>query len=119
MTSAIHTVKNNNLRDRLLRIHEELKKGKSLVNLFSREIKELPAVVLQLIKAGEQSGNLAALLLKASNFLRTEVEVRVKNLTSLLEPATMLLVGLIVGFIVFSLLLPIVGISTIKNIYAG
>ena len=116
MTSAIYTVKNDNLRDKLFRIHEELKKGKSLVNLFSREIKELPAVVLQLIKAGEQSGNLADLLLKASNFLRTEVEVRVKNLTSLLEPATMLLVGLIVGFIVFSLLLPIVGISTIKNI---
>jgi type II secretory pathway component PulF len=116
MTSAIYTVKNDNLRDKLFRIHEELKKGKSLVNLFSREIKELPAVVLQLIKAGEQSGNLAALLLKASNFLRTEVEVRVKNLTSLLEPATMLLVGLIVGFIVFSLLLPIVGISTISSI---
>ncbi|RUM42268.1 MAG: hypothetical protein DSY34_02200 [Desulfurobacterium sp.] len=115
MTSAIYTVKNDNLRDKLFRIHEELKKGKSLVNLFSREIKELPVVVLQLIKAGEQSGNLATLLLKASNFLRTEVEVRIKNLTSLLEPATMLLVGLIVGFIVFSLLLPIVGISTINS----
>jgi type II secretory pathway component PulF len=115
MTSAIYTVKNDNLKDKLFRIHEELKKGKSLVNLFSREIKELPVVVLQLIKAGEQSGNLSALLFKASNFLRTEVEVRVKNLTSLLEPATMLLVGLIVGFIVFSLLLPIVGISTIKG----
>ncbi|ADY73039.1 Type II secretion system F domain [Desulfurobacterium thermolithotrophum DSM 11699] len=116
MISATHTVKNEYLKERLLLINNELKKGKSLATLFSKEIKELPTVALQLIKAGEQSGRLAELLSKVSKFLRNEVEIYTKNLTSMLEPAIMIIIGLIVGFIVFSLLLPIVEISTIKKV---
>lgn len=116
MTSATYTVRNDSLRYKLLFIHDELKTGESLTKLISQEINGLPVVVLQLIKAGEQGGNLAELLLKASNFLRVEIETRVKNLTTLIEPVTILIVGLIVGFIVFSLLLPIVGISTTINV---
>jgi type II secretory pathway component PulF len=54
------------------------------------------------------------MLEKASNYLKSEIEFKLQSLTSLLEPATMLILGLIIGFIVYALLLPIVSISTIR-----
>ena len=110
--TATETIKNTYLKKVLFKIKEEVKKGTPL-NKGLAELKA-PKVVNQLIRAGEKSGELSLMCKKAANYLRNEVEFKVKNLTSLLEPATMLMVGLVIGFIVYALLLPIVSISTIR-----
>jgi len=111
--TAAETVKNAYVREELLRTTEKVKRGSSL-NRSLKETELFPQVVLQLISAGERSGGLPKMAEKASNYLKGEVEFKLQNLTSLLEPATMLILGLIVGFIIYALLLPIVSISTIK-----
>ena len=112
LETASETVRNTYLREQINRMKEAVRKGAPL----HREFTELqaPRVVIQLIRAGEKSGNLGEMCQKASGYLKNEVEFKLKSLTSLLEPATMLVLGLIIGFIVYALLLPIVSISTIR-----
>ena len=111
--TAAETVKNAYVRQELLKTTEKVKRGSSLSQSL-KETELFPQVALQLISAGERSGELPKMLEKASNYLKSEIEFKLQSLTSLLEPATMLILGLIIGFIVYALLLPIVSISTIR-----
>jgi len=60
-----------------------------------------------MISVGEQSGQLEAMLDKIADTHEREIESRIIALTSMLEPAMILFMGLIVGFVVISILLPI------------
>jgi len=113
--TAAETVKNSYIREELKRTTEEIKRGESLHSTL-KKLNIFPRVVIQLVEAGERSGELPKMLEKASNYLKTEIEFKLQSLTSLLEPVTMLILGLIIGFIVYALLLPIVTISTIRAI---
>ena len=64
-------------------------------------------MVIEMIAVGEQSGNLEPMLYRVADAYEREAESHVLMMTSLLEPAMILLMGLIVGFIVVSILLPI------------
>jgi general secretion pathway protein F len=66
-----------------------------------------PPMVIQLIRAGEESGELEEMLEKAADLYDDDVEAAIASLTSIIEPAIILLMGVIVGFIVIAILLPI------------
>ncbi|MBW1861071.1 MAG: type II secretion system inner membrane protein GspF [Deltaproteobacteria bacterium] len=66
-----------------------------------------PPLVVQLIRAGEQSGELDNMLAKAAEVYEDDVESTITSLTSIIEPVIILAMGLIVGFIVLAILLPI------------
>lgn len=66
-----------------------------------------PPLVLQLVSVGERSGQLDAMLTEVATFYDPEIDVTVRNLTVLLEPVLLLVMGLVVGFIALSILLPI------------
>ncbi|MFC1884870.1 type II secretion system inner membrane protein GspF [Thermodesulfobacteriota bacterium] len=66
-----------------------------------------PPLVVQLIRAGEQSGDLDSMLAKAAESYEDDVESTVAAMTSIVEPAIILFMGSIVGFIVLAILLPI------------
>jgi type IV pilus assembly protein PilC len=69
--------------------------------------KEMPPALTQMIVAGESSGSLDSSLRKAAEFLDTETKAALNTFTSLLGPATVVLAGAVVGFIVVSLMTPI------------
>jgi general secretion pathway protein F len=66
-----------------------------------------PSMVTHMIATGEASGNLEQMLVKVADAYEAEVETKVTALTSILEPVIILAMGLVVGFIVISILLPI------------
>ncbi|PKN81591.1 MAG: hypothetical protein CVU51_13975 [Deltaproteobacteria bacterium HGW-Deltaproteobacteria-1] len=66
-----------------------------------------PPMVTEMIAIGEQTGSLEKMLNRIAIAYETEAQSDVMVMTSLLEPIMILLMGLIVGFIVFSILLPI------------
>jgi general secretion pathway protein F len=70
-----------------------------------------PALVVQLVNAGEQSGELGPMLAKAADVYDGEVESSVATVTALLEPVVILGMGVVVGFIVISVLLPILDLT--------
>jgi type IV pilus assembly protein PilC len=62
--------------------------------------------VTQMIDVGEETGRMSDMLIKVANFYDQEVEIAVKALTSLIEPALIVFLGGIVGFIVASIMVP-------------
>ena len=65
-----------------------------------------PAMVVDMIAVGEETGALDTMLSKVADFYETEVDAAVKAITSILEPAMIVVVGGMVGFIVISMYLP-------------
>ncbi len=75
-----------------------------------------PPVVGYMIAVGEQSGELENMLEQVALAYDEEVEIQVQKVTSLLEPLLIVAMALVVGFIVISIMLPILKISDINNI---
>jgi type IV pilus assembly protein PilC len=65
-----------------------------------------PAMVVQMLAVGEETGNLDHMLSKVADFYEDEVAAAVKALTSILEPVMIILVGGIVGFVVIAMYMP-------------
>jgi len=72
-----------------------------------RDAKVFPTMVGQMVAVGEETGALDAMLSKIADFYEDEVDAAIKALTSILEPAMIILVGSIVGVIVISMYLPL------------
>jgi general secretion pathway protein F len=75
--------------------------------------KVFPDLTIQMIQVGEQSAQLESMLGKMADVFENEVESTIMSLTSLLAPALILAMGVIVGFIVLSICLPIFEMSTL------
>jgi len=81
-------------------------KGQGLYQALSTS-NAFPGLALQMIQVGEQSGELERMLSKIADVFENEVTSSVVSMTSLLEPVMILVMGVIVGFIVLSICLPI------------
>ncbi|MGC8851940.1 MAG: type II secretion system F family protein [Minisyncoccia bacterium] len=91
----------------LLRISKEyLAKGLSIGDSFKRE-KIFPPVVTNLIAIGEKAGHIEEILETLSKFYESEIDVSLKTLVSLIEPVMLLVLGIIVGGIALSLIVPV------------
>ncbi|MDP2645848.1 MAG: type II secretion system F family protein [Desulfobacterales bacterium] len=84
----------------------EVVKGQGLGAALSRG-KIFPLLPIQMIQVGEQSGKLESMLHKVSDVFENEVESAIMRITALIEPLMILVMGVIIGFIVFSICLPI------------
>ena len=85
---------------------QDVREGQSLSAPLARS-GIFPAISVEMISVGEQSGNLEPMLYRIAEAYEKEVESNITMLTSLLEPIMILVMGLAVGFIVVSILLPI------------
>jgi type IV pilus assembly protein PilC len=94
----------------LLEASQDIKKGKKLAEILGRHRDIYPNLVIQMIKVGEETGETAAILKKLAGFFEEEVAVVVKNLSSIIEPVLMLIIGAAVGFFAISVIQPIYGI---------
>ena len=73
-----------------------------------------PLVVPQMVMVGEQTGKLDQILLNLADYYEEQADDRIKGLTSLFEPALIVLIGIGVAFVVFSILMPIYGIVQLQ-----
>jgi len=85
----------------------DLERGVSLSHSLERSPQLFPRILVGLIVVGERTGSLSPMLLSLSEFYDEEVSNRLKNLTSVLEPLLLLVMGVVVGAIALSILLPI------------
>jgi general secretion pathway protein F len=89
---------------------KDLEEGKGLSGPLTQS-GIFPPLVTEMIAVGEQSGTLERMLNRIATAYETEAQTDILVMTSLLEPIMILVMGLIVGFIVFSILLPIFGMN--------
>ncbi len=90
---------------------EEVRGGRSFADAIG-EYSEIPGILSQMAKVGEETGSLANILETLSNFYRREVNNAVDTLISLIEPAMIVALGLGVGVLLASVLMPIYNLTS-------
>ncbi len=95
-------------------ITEDIKKGSKLSSLISR-IKVFPPMLVSMIAIGEESGSLESMLERTSDFYDDELESSLQKMVSLIEPVMIIVMGVVIGFIVVSMMWPMMSMfKTIK-----
>ena len=85
---------------------KEVSQGRPLsMSLASSKL--FPDLAIQMIQVGEQSGQMETMLNKITDVFERELEASIMGITSLIEPLMILIMGIAIGFIVFSICLPI------------
>jgi type IV pilus assembly protein PilC len=87
-------------------VRKALEQGKNLADPL-KETNVFPGMVTQMIGVGEQTGAMDAMLQKIADFYEEEVDAAVKDLLAALEPAMIVILGVVVGGIVISMYLPL------------
>jgi len=95
-----------------LNVYEEVRQGKKIAFGLSR-YSLMPSNVVQMIRSGEDSGNISDVLRDVSSFYARELKTVIKTVTSMIEPIMILVMGVLVGFIAMSIILPIFKMSSI------
>lgn len=90
---------------------EDLRRGETLADFLMKRNKIFPQIFSAMVEVGEQTGNLEENLLYLSEYYTDEVDDSLHNLTSLMEPMLILIMGLIVGFVALSIITPIYSIT--------
>jgi type IV pilus assembly protein PilC len=106
LSISAEAVNNSILKDEIDDAAQKVKSGKALsASLMEKE--HFLKLVPQMIKVGEQSGTLGAMLDKVATFYEDEVDQAVKNLSTIIEPVLMIVLGVLVGLIIVAVLYPV------------
>lgn len=103
--SAAATTNNAVVIEKMKLANEGLQKGERLTGMITAT-GLFPPMMLSMVKIGEESGSLESMLVKTSDYYEEELETAIKQLLSLLEPAMIIVMGVIIGGIVASVMLP-------------
>ena len=105
------TTKNLVYKERYRGLAEAVLRGERMSGQLAKDPELFPAVATQMIAVGERTGSLSSTLVYLSELYEAEVDDFTKNLSSLIEPALMVMMGVLVGFIAISIITPIYGIT--------
>jgi type II secretory pathway component PulF len=107
---------NNQVLARVLDVvHKRIIEGTDIATPLKKS-RVFPPVVGYMVAVGEQSGQLEEMLDRVAEAYDEEVTVQTQKVTSLLEPLLIVAMAVVVGFIVISVMLPILNISDIRSI---
>ena len=99
---------NNLVFERMFqRVFESIREGDTIADPL-KESRLVDDMVVNMVEVGEETGDLDTMLYKIADFYDEEVDTAVKAMISALEPAMIVVLGLIIGFIVISLFLPLI-----------
>ena len=101
-----YVVSNVVLADVIDKARTQVKEGESLAAPL-RQSRQFPPLVTQMIAIGEKTGNVEVMLEKIADGYELEVDTTVNSLTTLLEPLMIVVMGGMVGLVVFAIMLPI------------
>lgn len=107
LTITANSVSNEIYKDFILLVGDELRKGLPLTEIFKKRPDLFPNLLTNMMAVGERTGTLESVLETLNSFYDEEVDRTLKNLVNLMEPAMLLVMGLVVGGLAISILIPI------------
>jgi type IV pilus assembly protein PilC len=111
ITITSSTFTNLVYRDIILGAADAIRRGETLGTYLEKHPKQFPPLMSGIVTIGEGTGNLEDNLIYLSGHYTEETEEALKTLTSLLEPILLIGMGLLVGFVALSIILPIYSLS--------
>jgi type IV pilus assembly protein PilC len=106
------TIGNRVLEKVIEQVIQSVREGQSIAEPLTRS-KVFPSMVTKMVSVGEQSGQLDKMLVKVADFFDEQVDAAVENLTSLIEPFIIGFLGIVIGFIVMALFMPILNMTSL------
>jgi len=111
LTIVARSSRNLAYRVALARMTKEVTKGQKVSTGLRKTPKLFPPLFSQMVQVGEATGNLPSSLMYLSDMYEEEINDLTKNLTTMIEPVLMIVMGIVVGFIAISIITPIYGIT--------
>ncbi|MGO8766725.1 MAG: type II secretion system F family protein [Limisphaerales bacterium] len=108
------TVDNTVLEKAIKTASADIERGEGISQALQKH-PVFPSMVIRMLSAGEQTGNIDTMLERVSDFLDEEIETTLSGLMSLLEPILIVFLGVIVGGMVICMYLPIFNLGNIVN----
>ncbi|MBT9168082.1 MAG: putative type II secretion system protein F [Syntrophomonadaceae bacterium] len=105
------STRNHAYRRALYEAALQITRGQKISQQFQKTPRLFPPLMTQMVLVGESTGNLSSSLMFLSDMYEEEIEDLTKNLTTMLEPILMIVMGAIVGFIAISIITPIYSIT--------
>ncbi|MBP6879567.1 MAG: type II secretion system F family protein [Candidatus Pacebacteria bacterium] len=105
-------VGNRVYKDIIKEAEEGVKAGNSLSASFEKNPEYIPTILIQMIKVGEETGSLSSILKTLAKFYKREVDAAVDTIVGLIEPIMIVALGLGVGFLLASVLVPIYNLAS-------
>ena len=100
-----------------LSVYEDVRQGRKIADSLQQTVKGrsglMPSNVVQMIRSGEDSGTMSTVLKDISEYYARELKTVIKTVTSMIEPIMIVLMGVLVGFIAMSIILPIFKMSSL------
>jgi len=97
----------NEFRKVVLSAKENIAKGVSLANAFRKNEKIIPGLLVSVIQVGEKTAELDEMLLNLADFYEEQVDNSLRSMASLIEPILLVIVGLAIGLVAVSIIVPI------------
>ena len=94
-------------KDIIKKVVEDVKAGSSLSAAFEKYPEQLPGILVQMVKVGEETGSLGQILKTLGDFYKREVDDAINTLVGMIEPIMIVVLGLGVGILLVSVLMPI------------
>jgi type IV pilus assembly protein PilC len=95
----------------LEQVFDNVKAGMSISAAFEKHPNEIPGIMVQMVKVGEETGSLGTILKTLTDFYKREVDGAVDTLVGLIEPIMIVVLGLGVGILLVSVLVPIYNLA--------
>jgi general secretion pathway protein F len=106
-----NVVTNSVLADVVEKARDAIREGESIANPLKKS-GEFPPLVYHMVAIGERSGQLEDMLVNVADTYETQVNVRINALTATLEPMIIVVMGVVIAFVAFSILMPILQLNT-------
>lgn len=110
LTVVSSVINNTQYQAIFLRTADEVKIGGQMSDVF-RKFPLIPPIVSQMVKIGEESGQMDLVLRHMANFYGQEADQATKNISSLIEPVLIIVIGVAVAVLVFSVIMPIYNLA--------
>jgi type IV pilus assembly protein PilC len=114
LDTVAKTSGNRVIENTIMSARESIREGEKIADPL-KQSGVFPPMVLQMISVGEETGNLETMLTKIADFYDGEVDTAIKAMTSLIEPAVICVMGVIIGAIVICMFLPIFEMSQLAG----
>ena len=94
-------------------VEKKVQKGEPIAEIFNERAKLYPPFVGEMVSVGEETGQLPQMLLGVATFYENDVDQKTKDLSSIIEPVLMIIMGIAVGFFAISIISPIYSLSSV------
>jgi type IV pilus assembly protein PilC len=92
-------------------IEKRIQKGESISEVFAENAHLYPPFVSEMVSVGEETGQVASMLMSVATYYENEVEQKTKDMSTIIEPFLMIFIGIAVGFFALSMIMPIYSLS--------